>query len=193
MFGYANFSLNNDIVLEDSNNYAVSFVTTGTTAAADGEVGTSATGVTVSRTTPTAATTTQSQNSVLANDAVLTYTVVGTTTTGCRIAFLSDGSPIRFTGTDTFAMTHSGDSCTYTASKANVRDSDYAIYVQASDGSDTAQSSKLTVKYDAVKGGSAGGAYVVAQQAQQKQNNNVIIYLIAGVAIWAIATGKIKI
>ena len=169
-----NFTLASTDLLEDSNDYTVAATCWNTTTAI---AATSSTGVTVSRTTPSAPTTTQATNSILANNAVLTYTVTGTDTTGCRIAFLPSGSGIRFTGTNTFAMTHSGNSCTYTATSANVPDSDYNIYVQASDGVDTAQSSALTVKFDAVKSGSSAGAYVVQQQAAQKKNNNTLLII----------------
>lgn len=181
--GYANFTLSNAIVLEDSNDYTVSFLTTGN-GGADAQTGTTATGVIVSRTTPDAPTTTASQNQVLGNSAAFSYTVTGTATTGCRIAFLPSGIGIRFSGTNTFAMTHSGNTCTYTATSANLPDSDYNVYVQASDGVDTAQSSALVIKFDAVKGGSSAGAYVVQQQAQQKKSNTTLLIIGAAILLY---------
>ncbi len=134
------------VVLEDSAKYTVDFIATinqsGTTADTDEVLGTAQTNVILGRTTPDQPTTTTTSGSMLEDAGVLTYTVNGSETTGCTIAFLSGGSP-RFTGSNTYAMTHSGNSCTYTIDKAVLSDGTYDVYVQSSDGADGTASARI--------------------------------------------------
>ena len=134
--GSINFTFDSSLVLEDSNDYTVTAAMNGTACSG------SATSVLVDRTAPSAPTTSHTSGTTFddKDTTTITYTVTGTDTTGCRIAFLSDGGGIRFTGTNTFAMTHSGDSCTYTVTKFAIPDSTYNVYVQASDGTNTSTS-----------------------------------------------------
>jgi len=152
-----NVTFSANIVLEDSNDYtftATCYNGTDSTAT-DSADAASVTSVIVSRTTPTAPTTTHTTDTVFddVTTKTLTYTVVDATTTGCRIAFLDDGAGPRFTGTNTFAMTYSGTSCTYVVTKAAIPDMTYNVYVQASDGVDTAVSAKGVFRIETMAGG----------------------------------------
>jgi len=150
----ANFSFSADLILEDANDYVVTFVTTET---GGSQTGTSSTGVTVDRTVPSAPTTTQAAGSVLEDAGVISYTVTGTDTTACTIAFLGNGITPRFTGTNTFAMTHSGDTCTYTISNV-LSDLTYNVYVQALDGTNTSiASTRLDLQVDVIGSDISGG------------------------------------
>ena len=145
-WGYANFTLGDDLVLEDSIICSVTRITTGL---GDADAITLAsTTVLVDRTIPTAPTTTQAAQSILKSGDVITYTVTGTDTTSCRIAFLTDGAAPRSTGSGTFAMVHSGNSCTYTIAVAAVPDGAYNVYGFATDGTNSPFSSKLNLEID---------------------------------------------
>ena len=88
---------------------------------------------------------------------IITYTVNGANTTNCRIAFLQDGASPRFSGSNTFAMTHSGNSCTYTITKGSLPDSSYDVYVRASDFTNTTNSNKIQFKINTMEGDVGGG------------------------------------
>ena len=124
----ANFTFQSFIVLEDSSDYSITAKTTGN-GAADG-ITLTATTVTIDRTAPTVPITTIQNGDVFVKDGVITYTVNGVNTTGCIISFGRN----RFSGSNTFAMTHSGDTCTYTVTEGNPPDGTYDTWVQASDG-----------------------------------------------------------
>lgn len=125
----------------------------------------------------------------------ITYTVVGANTTGCRIAFLLDGASPRFTGTNTFAMTHSSNSCTYTVTKAAVPDGTYDVYTRASDGTNTSISTKINFKIKTTEGDVGGGGIsgfgdgqvdiAVAKGVISKEwQNFIILIVIFGGAWW---------
>jgi len=148
-FASANFTLGNDIALEDSVSWSITPITTGSQGGADGVSG-SATTVTIDRTSPSVATTSHKANTEFddINTRTITYTVNGANTTSCRIAF----GKTRFTGSNTFAMTHSANSCTYTISKGAISDGTYKTYVQASDGTNTSVSTGIDFKIKTIEG-----------------------------------------
>ena len=144
-WGYANFTFGDDLILEDS---AVCSVTGITTGVGDADaVLLAATTVNIDRTTPSAPTTTQASQSVLKAGNVITYTVTGTDTTKCRIAFLTSKSP-RATGSNTFAMVHSGDTCKYIIPSITVGDGVYSMFGWAGDGTNSSFSSPLDIEID---------------------------------------------
>lgn len=146
-----NITFSADLILEDSNDYT--FAATcynGTTEGTPIAVAaTSVTNVIVSRTTPSVPTTSHASETVFdENSATITYTVTGTDTTGCRISFGRQGL---FSGTNTYAMTHSGNSCTYVVTEGNPPEGDYVTQVRASDGVDTAISANRDFVIDFVE------------------------------------------
>src|SRR3990167_10350320 len=84
-FASANFTLCNDIALEDSVSWSITPITTGSQGGADGVSG-SATTVTIDRTSPSVPTTSHAAQTEF-DDVVtktITYTVNGVNTTSCR-------------------------------------------------------------------------------------------------------------
>ena len=181
------------VVLEDSNDYTV----TGSISANQGATvrvncGSTSTSVVIDRTAPSVATSDSSAGTTF-DDVTTTdiaYSVTGTDTTSCRIAFLDSGKAPRFTGTNTFAMTHSGDKCTYTVTKASVPDGSYDVYVQASDGTNTSASSKIDFRIKTIEGNAVDpvGQVAVDVGAFVAEKNNalmaalIIIFVVLG---WA--------
>ena len=141
----ANGSINSSFgagdVLEDAADYTVTATVNGTACSG------TATSVIVGRTTPSAPTTTQAAQSVLKAGSVLTYAVTGTDTTSCRASFQTSKVE-KSSGTNTFAMVHSGDTCTYTIPSITIGDGVYSLRAWASDGTDATFSTPLDIEID---------------------------------------------
>lgn len=152
--GSANFTFDSTLNLEDSTLCSVTGRTLGI-GDADAKL-LSAITVNMDRTAPSAPTTSHSAGTEFddVNTKTISYTVIGTHTTSCRIAFMENGKAPRFTGTNTFAMTHSANTCTYTVTKATVPDGIYDTYVRASDGTNTSTSTKRDFKIKTMGGDS---------------------------------------
>ena len=154
---YVNLTLPNSVILEDANDWefrATCYLNaSSSTITVSENVATSSiiTGRILDRGgIPAIATTAHAANTEF-DDSVtktITYTVNGANTTGCRIAF----GRTSFTGSNTFAMTHSGNSCTYTITKATIADGIYRTYVQASDGTNTSISTGRDFKIQTFQG-----------------------------------------
>ena len=186
--GYANFTFGNSIILEDTAVGSITGVSTGLLGG--GSVALSATTVNIDRTKPTAPTTTQASESEVKDDDILTYTVTGTDTTSCRIAFLQDGASPRSSGSNTYAMTHSGNTCTYTIS--GIPDLNYNVYGWASDGTNSTYSSKLNLIVNSISDDSldTGSFNVDAGQVFKGVSNNQITTIVIVVIIGLILFGK---
>ena len=178
---YANFTFGNNLVLEDNNAYSIAFKTTASGGgAADGVTGTTATGVTMDRTAPSAPTLVlpSSTNSTI-ESSLITFsgTVIGADTTGCTLIF-----SITNPGSTQYAMTHSGDSCTQAFT--SVPDSSYSFKIRASDGTNTSDSAIQSVTVSARKTSSgqkvyaiiaAGGGSALGINAQTDANGNLVV------------------
>lgn len=184
--GYANITFGNNIVLEDTVNGVVTSITTGVGDSAN--INLSSTTITIDRTVPQTSTTSHSANTEF-DDSItktITYTVNGANTTSCRIAF----GKTTFTGTNTFAMTHSGNSCTYTISKAAIPDGTYKTYVRASDGTNTSMSTGIDFKIKTIEGVTSDditslSVPIVEKVVTEKINmGNVVLIAIFGTAIY---------
>ena len=160
MFGSANFTLSNALVLEDSNDYTVSFVTTGSGTAAVQQTGTSATGVIVSRTTPTAPSAVTPSGTVTTQTNSFSSTVVAATTSRCTINFVGLNP-----GSAAYPMSHSGTTCSVTLS--NMPKGIYSYYIRASDGVDNVDSSANTLTLNGGQVTAAKKAAVVAMVTNQ--------------------------
>lgn len=162
--GYANFTFKNGYVLEDTSKGSVTGKSTGLLGG--GSVDLSATTVNVDRTSPSAPTTSHSADTEFddVNTKTITYAVTGTDTTSCRIAF----GKSTFSGSNTFAMTHSGDTCTYTVTKATIPDDVYTTYVQASDGTNTSTSAGRNFKIKTFEGAAADEISALSVPIAQK-------------------------
>ncbi len=146
---------------------------------------TTQTGITFSRTTPSAPTTTQASESVLKTGDTVTYTVIGANTTGCRIDF-STGGP-KSTGSSTFPMIHSGNTCTFTLTNS-ISDGAYNLYGFATDGTDSIFSSKLLVSVGSVTSNSQDITEGVQIEVAKKESKNdmmfLLIIVLGGGALW---------
>lgn len=177
--GYANFTFGKSIVLEDSAVCSITGITTGT-GNGDGVL-LAATTVLVDRNSPSKPTTTQAQGSKVETGDIINYTVTGSTTTACYIQFLaSSGSP-SFSGTSTYSMTHTGNSCAYTI-PASLADLSYEVYARASDGTNKTNSDKLMLIVDSVDGGTGDSGVDtittdLGKNAQKNNLKNVVIVL----------------
>lgn len=198
-WGDLNWTLTSDItaiIVEDSNDYSARAVCYN---GSDNTTSATVTSVTIDRTKPQTPTTAHADETEFddVTTKTITYTITGENTTSCRIAFLIDGAPPRFTGTNTFSMTHSGNSCTYTVTKATIADAVYDVYVRASDGTNTTNSARSnfginTISDDAV--GTADGFTVpVAKKvAREELMKNIFWVLAGGFVIWALFFRKTK-
>lgn len=144
----------------------------------------SATGVTIDLTKPGTPTTTETQQKIKSTKSI-SYTVVGTNTTGCTFYLGTVLNPTQ----NSYTMTHSGNTCTYSISKSlYIPDGTYQMYAVATDGLNTSTSSTTEgISLDFTNRNSAAGQQVIQQAAQQEQaKNNKNLLLIAGGIILAI-------
>ena len=168
-------------ILEDSNDYVVyatCFNSTGS------ETTTSATGVIISNTNPTAPTLTPADQTTVTATGTQTFTgvVVDATTTGCTYTIYRGGSP---SDGDSGTAVYSTTSCT--ASKAFSTTADNGVWwvtMTATDGTNTASTTnKINVNLPGLGGGSlpldttgSGDGY----------GDNTIVWIIGIVAILAV-------
>ena len=157
--GYANFTMNSAIVLEDTSVGSATAISTGV--GASDAVTSSALTILVDRTTPTAPTgMTPAASTVTSRDQTFVGTVVGAETTGCTLIF--DGAnPPRTTST----MTHSGDTCTLALT--NIPSATYRYAIRASDGVDTADSAYTELTVDGGQMSASKKALVVSAATGQ--------------------------
>ena len=109
----------------------------------------------IDRTKPQVPTTAHSANTEftdVSGSNIITYDVIGANVTSCRIAFLVGDSSPRFSGSNTFAMVHSGNTCKYTVTKSTIPDSTYKTYIRASDGTNTSISTVRDFKIKTLEG-----------------------------------------
>lgn len=156
----------NSIVLEDANNYIFNATCINATLSADD----TNTGITVDNTIPQASTgltpTSDTDDSV-----IFSGTVVGANTTSCTLLF--DGiNP----GSSSYAMTHSGNTCTHTLT---VPKQTYRWYIRASDETNTTDSSTQTTNVDISSG--AGRTAYLAQQAGIKSEGGATFSIVDGI------------
>lgn len=135
------FELGLDFLLEDSNDYTVGATMNGTACSG------SATSVILDRTKPLTPTTTQAVNSVLKAADIITYTIIGVNTTSCRISFQTSKVE-KSSGTNTFAMVHSGNTCKYTIPSVTIGDGVYSMRGFATDGTNSSFSAPLDIEID---------------------------------------------
>lgn len=179
-FGYANFTVGFDLILEDSADYSATAISTGVGDA--DAVTSSATTISLDRTVPSQPTTAHAANkefTEISGSNIITYTVEGNVTSSCRIAF---GKTI-FTGSNTFAMTHSGNTCTYTIKKGTIPDGTYRTYAQASDGTNTSSTNGIDFKIKTLEGVteddiSAISIPIVKQVIGQQINLGMVVLVI---------------
>ena len=113
----------------------------------------------------------------------------GANTTSCRIAFLVGDAAPRFTGSGTYAMTHSGNACTYIVTSNTIPDGSYSVYVQASDDKDTSATDKINYLIDTLHSdsNSLGDISVpIAEEVVQNQQlmKGAAIVLIIVLGYW---------
>ena len=178
-FGYGNFSFSTLYQLEDTAVGSATAISTGV-AGADA-VSSSAVTINVERSAPAAPTTAHAAGKEFKDANVVTYTVAGANTTSCRIAF----GRTSFSGSNTFAMTHSGSSCTYTVSKATIADGSYKTYVQASDGTNTSVSAGRDFKITTIEGATSDDIGALSVPAVEKAKQDVQLGAIITVIIIA--------
>lgn len=131
------------------------------------ETATAITGVTVDNTVPTAPTLTC--DSVYSNNEEVSYAVTGAQTTACTIYFSSAID---------YAMTHSGDTCTYTVVRNSPADKAYEMYAIASDGTNTTTSAKCEVRVEAFPDGGGIPAIEIAQTQTSKKKTTEMMVII---------------
>ena len=95
---------------------------------------------------------------------------------------MTSNSP-RATGSNTFAMTHSGDSCTYTIPTITIGDSAYSLFAWASDGTDATFSTPLDIEIDNIASNSQdiseGVQIAIGEEVvTNKQIMNIIIIVV---------------
>lgn len=103
------------------------------------------TGVNIDNTIPQAPTSLSPTTEQSSSSVDFSASVVGVNTTACTLYFI-DRNP----GSSSYAMTHSGNTCTHTIS--TVPDENYQFYVQASDGTNTTNSATTTFDVQTTKG-----------------------------------------
>lgn len=157
-FGYANFTFGNSIVLEDTAIGSATAISTGV--GASDAVTSSATTITVGRTTPTAPSAQTPSGTVHDRDQTFTATVVGAETTGCRLNFVTTNP-----GSSSYAMTHSGTSCTLALT--GIPSTTYNYYISATDGVDTTNGANVELTVNGGQMTSAKKAAVVAAKTGQ--------------------------
>ena len=171
------------IILEDSNDYTFAATCYNSTGQASA---TSITGVSVDRTVPTIATTAHVAGLEFEDKGVITYAITGDVTSSCRIAF----DRTSFSGSNTFAMVHSANTCTYTVSKATIADGIYKTYVRASDGTNTTISAGRDFKIKTLEGVAEDPVSALSVPAVQKvvsdklNFTNIIVIVIIGGMVW---------
>ncbi len=189
----ANGSINTTFlgVLEDSNDYTVEMAVEGGDGLGRVDCSGTATTVNIDRTSPSAPTTTQASQSVLKAGNVITYTVTGTDTTKCRISFQTSKIS-KSSGTNTFAMVHSGDTCTYTIPSITIGDGVYSMSAWASDETNSTFSSIIDIEVDNIAsntqliedGLQVGIGEAIGEKVKDNQLVTIAIIVIIVLLIW---------
>lgn len=128
-------------VLEDSTDYTFNATCRNSSNSLSSASGTAT--VKIDNTIPQAPTSVSPTADAVDTDGSIDFsgTVVGRNTTGCTLYF-SGKNP----GSSSYAMTHSGDSCTVTVS--SMPEESYTYYINASDGTNSTNSSSVTSRVD---------------------------------------------
>lgn len=171
-------------ILEDCNDYIFNATCRNDTVTVTNA---SSTGVTIENTIPQAASSLSPTDKSTDTDGSILFsgTVTGVNTTSCVLYF----------GVESYAMAHSGNTCTYTLS--NIPEQTYSFWITASDETNTTNSATYTSTIDITK--SAGKAALIAQREGAKvtgphtltfTNNlqdifkeNSTLFIIIGVAV----------
>lgn len=156
--GYANFTFQSPIEIEDTSVGSVTGISTGVGAA--DAVSLSATTVTIDRTTPTAPSTLSPSGTSTTRDNTFTSVVVDGTTTGCTLIFDTTNP-----GSSSYVMTHSGTSCS--VSLNGMPSSSYNYKIRATDGLNNADSSLVSLIVDGGQMSSAKKAAIIASSTGQ--------------------------
>lgn len=181
----ASFTLGdyNADVLEDDSTYTIAPIAYNGSLRTGGATQvscTTQTGIVFDRSKPNVPTTTQASESTVKSGDIITYDVNGANVSKCRIAFLTSGA-VRTTGSNTFAMTHSGDTCKFTLT-GGISDGAYNLYALADDGTNSSLSSKLLVNVntisDDVPDVTGEIEVAVAQQVSADELGTILIWLI---------------
>ena len=180
--GYANFTFGNSIILEDSNDYSCTAISTGS---ADGTadvdaVASSALTMTVDRTAPSIPTSASPTGTLTSRTQTISATVNGANTTSCTLRFIG-----KTPGFTTYTMTHSASTCEQAFT--NIPETTYIYTISASDGTNTSITGENTMTID-IRTSTARKAYIASggqlpTQAQQRaggqQAANVLDRVIA--------------
>ncbi|MHA1329747.1 MAG: hypothetical protein ACTSR2_01595 [Candidatus Hodarchaeales archaeon] len=171
-------------ILEDSNDYTFRVVCKNASYSGSDE----STGVTIDNTVPDAPTSLSPSDQTIDNDGTVTFTatVTDSKTTGCTLHL----------GVDTYTMTYSGSTCTYTAS--NLPERVYDWYVTATDGTNSTNSATNQVIIDIKKGGSKYVKIINATTtttviSEEQKNTLLIIAVVAIIAFIIIGATKKKV
>lgn len=184
----------NNVVLEDAKDYSIYAKCMNASGAETVSTSSTSTNIIIDRSTPSQPSTSHTSESTFDDDTskTITYTVGGANTTGCKIAFLSQDVAPSFSGTNTFTMTHSGNSCTYDVVKSSPPDGVYFMYVYATDGNNISTvSSKLSsITIDAFADDSSGQDYTYDIGGFVVERNMLILLLFGGFIIYLVFRKK---
>jgi hypothetical protein len=176
---YINATRVTTINQQDANDWTFTGSCVNGTGAGIAESITAITGVVVDNTKPgTPTISSPAADSTVKNSDIITYTVQGVNVTACTIYFTS--------GTN-YAMTHSGNTCTYTVSRTAPPDLDYNTYITATDGLNTSTSAATHLKIDAIPEADqviSGDVSMPAEVLTQKQGPNYTVLVVIGIVIF---------
>lgn len=159
--GYVNFTFGDDLILEDSNDYSCTAISTGVGAA--DAVTSSALTVLVDRTAPTAASAVTFANPI-ADAGTVTATLTDANTIACFIRFGSPAAP-------RLAMTISGTTCTFTVGRNNPSNGAYQAFIETHDNTNATLTSAQNIEILAVL--SDGGGLFSGAQVQLPANQGL--------------------
>lgn len=153
--------------LEDASTYSAKVTCTTINGTEELETATSSTntGITFDHTAPATPTTSSiTTNNRIKTTTALSYAVTGGYTTACTL-FIG-GANMPTSAYTSFAMVHSGDTCTYSINKSTMPDATYNVFCRATDGLNTTDSATvegITFDSDGTRGGNVNNQEIGAQ------------------------------
>lgn len=140
--------------------------------------------ITIDNTAPATPTSLSPATATIDTDGSVVFsgTVVGANTTGCTLVF-SGLNP----GSTSYAMTHTGNTCTYTHS--SVPEQTYSWYITASDGTNSSSASAITLQVDVPNGGGTTTTNET-QTTTQKDYTFLIVAVFVILVIWFVIKRK---
>ena len=171
-------------IIEDANDYSFNATCSNETGVFDDAVNT---GITIDKGVPSSATSLTPAEATIDTDGSVSFsaTVLGENTTSCTLRFQG-----RNPGESSYAMTHSGNTCTFTL--ANIAEQTYEWFVRASDESQTADSSNQKFSVDVSSG--AGGSLTPQQlRSAELERKGIRSPVLAIVIIGAMIFGAIML